>query len=81
MLQALFMLLRYEGKSLKRDINIQISQRTCIIQPPIDLHLIFEKSSLKNPVGQTLYFVYFKLEIFEIFTASCLACKNQVRPT
>ena len=29
-------------------------------RPPVDLHLIFEKSSLKNQVGQTWFFVYFK---------------------
>ena len=32
----------------------------------IDLHLIFEKSSLKNQVGWTWCFVYFKLEFCKV---------------
>ena len=38
--------------------------------PPVDLHLIFEKSSLKNKVGQTRFLVYFKLDFY---------CKIQVQ--
>ena len=34
--------------------------------PLIDLHLIFEKSSLKNQVNWTWFFVYFKLEFFRL---------------
>ena len=30
--------------------------------PPIDLHLIFEKSSLKNPVGQTWFLIILNLK-------------------
>ena len=33
---------------------------------PIDLHLIFEKSSLKNQVCQTGFFVYFKLDFWRL---------------
>ena len=29
-----------------------------------DLHLIFEKSSLKNQVGQTWFLVYFELDFY-----------------
>ena len=31
-------------------------------RPPVDLHLIFEKSSLQNQVGRTWFFVYFELD-------------------
>ena len=30
--------------------------------PPIDLHLIFEKSSLKNPVGRTWFLIILNLK-------------------
>ena len=41
--------------------------------PPIDLHLIFEKSSLKNQVGQTF------LSISNLIFTACVACKIQVQ--
>ena len=31
---------------------------------PVDLHLIFEKSSLKNQVRRTNFLIYFKLDIY-----------------
>ena len=45
--------------------------------PPIDLHLIFQKWSLKIQVGQTRF-----LSVFNLIFSACLACKKkQVRPT
>ena len=44
------------------------------ILPPVDLYLIFEKSSWKNQVRQIGFLVYFELD----FTA-CGACTNQFR--
>ena len=43
--------------------------------PPINLHLIFEKSSLKNQVGRTGFFLSILNWIFAGYTGS----KNQVR--
>ena len=37
----------------------------------VPLHLIFEKSSLKNPVRRTGFLVYFELDFY-----SCVACKK-----
>ena len=44
-----------------------------VLYPPIDLHLIFEKTSLKNQVGQTWFFVYLELDFCRL-----LRQKNQV---
>ena len=52
--------------------------------PPVDLQLIFEKSNLKNQVGQTWFLVYFKLEFWRLNrhkNSSSKQTKNQVRPT
>ena len=34
------------------------------VQPPIDLHLIFEKLSLRNQVERTAFLVYFELDFY-----------------
>ena len=34
-----------------------------LLLPPIDIHLIFEKSSLKHQVGWTWFFVYLELKV------------------
>ena len=54
-----------------KNYKIEFQSRTKSMghSPPIDLHLIFEKSSLKNQVGWTWFFVYFELTVkfkFEI---------------
>ena len=36
--------------------------------PPVDLYLIFEKSSLKNQVLQTRFLVYFELDFYCLCT-------------
>ena len=41
----------------------RINESLCTI-PPIHLHLIFEISSLKNPVHRTGFFVYFELDFY-----------------
>ena len=40
------------------------------VSSSFDLRLIFEKSSMKNQIGQTWFFVYFKLDFY---------CKIQVQ--
>ena len=48
-------------------------------RPPIDLHLIFEKSSLKNQVWKIKLDALDFLSILDLIFIACVACKNQVQ--